>query len=73
MNIHGKTSDITFTDVIIIARDTDSRIVGNWTTDDPLLRTMSCGGLIHQSKTSKTHVQAFWHAPSNLIGSIRIE
>jgi len=37
VTVHGKTSDITFSDATLVAKDVNDRIIGSWTTKDPTM------------------------------------
>ena len=73
VTILGVKPDISFTEVIIWAQDQSNTVVGHWTTDDPSLRIMSCGGIIHNSHADKTQVRASWHASSHVNGTVEIQ
>jgi len=73
VTVRGIASDTTFRGILLLAKDNNNVIVGSWTTNDPLLRNISCGAVTHNSQVDKNSVQAVWHVTSNLVGNIEIQ
>jgi hypothetical protein len=67
------TPDRKFIGILLLAQNDKSTNVGSWKTSDSSLETVSCGGVMHNSKIEKTSVEADWYISSTVTGNIIIK
>ncbi|CAF4169469.1 unnamed protein product, partial [Rotaria sordida] len=73
VTIQSTLPDKKFVGIYLFAQDTKNINVGSWKITDLLIESVSCGGLMHNSKIEKTSIETVWYPSSNVVGDVMIK
>ncbi|CAF4140868.1 unnamed protein product, partial [Rotaria sp. Silwood1] len=72
ITIRSIIPDKKFIGIYLFAQDTENINIGSWKTTDLLIESVSCNGLMDNSKVEKTSIEAVWYPSSKVSGDIII-
>ncbi|CAF5049910.1 unnamed protein product, partial [Rotaria sp. Silwood1] len=72
VTIRSIIPDKKFIGIYLFAQDTENINIGSWKTTDSLIESVSCNGLMDNSKVEKTSIEAVWYPSSKVSGDIII-
>jgi hypothetical protein len=70
VTIQSRRSDQKFIGFVLVAENDRSNAVGTWSSSDAQVKTVSCGGVMHQSTKEKVRVDVNWYPTLDLDGHI---
>ncbi|CAF3395104.1 unnamed protein product [Rotaria sp. Silwood1] len=73
VTIRSIIPDKKFIGIYLFAQDTENINIGSWKTTDLLIESVSCNGLMDNSKVEKTSIEAVWYPSSKVSGDIIIK